>query len=120
MMISNHGNLENIVLNAVWDIEENANEPKNTDVSMVQKAININNEQSWAYTTIKTVLDRLVEKNLLRKNKQKRKYLYFSLCSREEMGQKAIKKLALQYFKNDISELLKVVEKVSKEELILV
>ena len=60
-MISNHGDLENTILNAVWDIEEDDSNANLIDVSLILNSIN-SADQSWAYTTIKTVLDRLSEK----------------------------------------------------------
>ena len=59
------GDLENIILNALWDLE--AAEESKIFVSHVQD--HIKNERghlkAWAYTTVKTVLDRLVDKELV-------------------------------------------------------
>lgn len=114
MMNSSHGSLENIILNAVWNTEEHMENP--ISVAEVQGKINNINDQSWAYTTVKTVLDRLVDKGLIDRIKNGKKYFYKSMVSRDELGKKSIKKLAKQYYNNDIRTLLRAVETVLKEE----
>lgn len=110
------GNLENIILNALWDFEENFwNE---VDVANIQLKINTNTKK-WAYTTVKTVLDRLAEKNLVTRNKQGKKYYYNSRISRITAGEEAIKKMTKQYYKNNIDELLKAVEKIQNEAVLI-
>lgn len=118
-MISNHGDLENTILNAVWAIEENEQNSDLIDVGSVQRSIN-SEQQKWAYTTIKTVLDRLVDKALLNKIKYGRKYFYSSTCSRLELGERAINKLVQQYFRSDMVSMLRTVEALSEKELTLV
>lgn len=104
-----HGSLENEILNAVWSMEEN-NEIDNISVNEVLESIN-KNGNIRAYTTAKTVMDRLVEKRLLERYKKGKKFHYKSVPTREDMAQTAIKKLAGQYFNNDIRSLMKALEK---------
>lgn len=111
------GNLENIILNALWNAEENGYEA--IDVSNVRARIN-KNSQKWAYTTIKTVLDRLVDKKLVTRHKYSKKYLYKTVFTRLTLGEEAIKNLARQYFSDNMEDLLKAVEKVCNEEMALV
>lgn len=111
-----HGNLENIILNALWKMEEN--DQFLIDVSNVQSEIN-SSSQKWAYTTVKTVLDRLVEKNHIQRIKQGKKYYYRSATSRINAGDAAIKKVAKQYFNNDIEEMIKAATKILEEALVL-
>lgn len=103
-----HGSLENEILNAVWTMEEN----DNLDIS-VSEVLNIINDNGnvRAYTTAKTVMDRLVEKKLLVRYKKGKKFYYKSTSSRGEMAQTAIKKLVGQYFNDDMRSLMKVLEK---------
>jgi BlaI family transcriptional regulator, penicillinase repressor len=103
------GDFENILMNAVWDLEDS--EFEQIDVSEVQARIN-SGEQNWAYTTVKTVLDRLVVKNMLERIKFNKKFFYKSRISREKAGRNAIEKLARQYFKGEIEDLVKAAEKV--------
>ena len=108
-MKDSHGNLENEILNAIWRLEENQYDV-NISVNEVYTILNASTN-ARAYTTIKTVMDRLVEKQLLERNKIGKKFCYNSTSSRKEMAQKAIKKLAKQYFHNDIRSLMNAVEK---------
>jgi len=111
-MITKKDSLENTILNALWNLEENCHEM--TDVSDIQNRINAGSKK-WAYTTVKTVLDRLVEKKLITRNKQGKKYYYNSRISRVSSGEQAIQKLARQYYNNDIIALARAVERVKSE-----
>ena len=118
-MTSGHGMLENVILNAVWHTETYVDNP--ISVSDIQDKINqLHKSKNWAYTTVKTVLDRLVDKGLIDRIKQGKKYLYKSVIQREELGRQAIKKIAKQYYNNDISLLLKAIEKINYEEKLYV
>lgn len=105
-----HGSLENEILNAVWAMEESGINLKNISVSEVLSQIN-KSGSIRAYTTVKTVMDRLVEKNLLRRHKSGKKFCYKSVESREEMAASAINKLAGQFFNNDVHSLMKALER---------
>lgn len=105
-----HGILESEILNAVWAMEENEDKLNNISVNDVLCRINEKGNVR-AYTTIKTVMDRLVEKNLLKRRKTGKKFSYMSVESREKMAETAINKLANQYFNNDIRSLMKALEK---------
>ena len=109
-MTYTHGTLENEILNAVWTMEENGINTKNISVNEVLQEINKNGNER-AYTTVKTVMDRLVDKNLLKRQKSGKKFCYKSMESREEMAATAINKLAGQYFNNDMRSLMKALEK---------
>ena len=102
-----HGSLENEILKTIWMLEEI--ESSDVSVTEVQEIINRNSSVSRAYTTVKTVMDRLVEKNMLVRYKQGKKFFYKSVSSRDEMAQEAIKKLARQYFNNDMESLARAI-----------
>lgn len=112
-MAYTHGTLENEIMNAVWTMEEKGISSKNISVSEVMEEIN-NNGNIRAYTTIKTVMDRLADKNLLKRQKIGKKFCYKSVESREQMAQTAIDKLAGQFFNNDINSLMRALEKQCK------
>lgn len=119
-----HGSLENEILNTIWSIEENNNN-KESSVGEILDLINgsasvgcagnIENKRGKggkrAYTTVKTVMDRLVEKGLLKRFKQGKKFFYKTVNSRQQMADGAIKRLAGQYFNNDLSLMIRVLEK---------
>lgn len=108
-MASSHGTLENEIMNAVWSLEEKTDF---CEISVNDVLMFINdNGSSKAYTTVKTVMDRLVEKKYLERFKFGKKFVYKSTSSRVERAENAIKVLAGQYFNNDIHSLMKVLEK---------
>ena len=109
------GDLENIVMNAVWSME--VPEQEYICVCDVQERINFLESKNWAYTTVKTVMDRLVEKAMIIRFKKGKKYFYKSVLSREEMAEEAMKKLAKQYFHNDMTELKKMADAMCEKEL---
>jgi predicted transcriptional regulator len=96
------GDLENIILNALWDLEGDGRQK--IYVGDVQDKIRSSNK-AWAYTTVKTVLDRLVDKEIAVREKDGKKYLYKSVVKRDEAGVLAIQKVMRQYFKNDVNQL---------------
>ena len=104
------GDLENIILNALWLMEED--DKDKIDVRDVQNKIRTD-RQSWAYTTVKTVLDRLVDKELVLRVKEGKKYLYRSVIDREHAGEEAIRKLVRQYFRSDYSDMISCAELLS-------
>lgn len=109
------GDFENILMNAIWDMEEEGFDE--IDVSEVQSRIN-SDDQSWAYTTIKTVLDRLVKKDTLERIKYNKKFFYKSRISRREAGICAIEKVAKQYFKGEMTDLIRAADRICSEILV--
>lgn len=106
-----HGGLENEILKTIWMLEE----VEESDVSVNEVQILLNRESitKRAYTTIKTVMDRLVEKNFLVRYKQGKKFYYKTVSSRNEMAQEAIKKIAKQYFNNDMNSFADAIRNMS-------
>lgn len=103
------GDLENIILNALWDLEGDGADK--IYVGDVQDKIRTSNK-TWAYTTVKTVLDRLVDKEIAIREKDGKKYLYRSVVKRAEAGILAIQKVMRQYFKNDVDALSSCLERL--------
>lgn len=109
-MSTSHGSLENTILNAIWYIEENKL-TKEITVSEVYELVQ-RTDSPRAYTTIKTVMDRLVDKGILVRKKHGKKFSYDSLQSRTETAKDAILKIANIYFNDDLSRLSEAVNKV--------
>ena len=111
----NHGGLENLIMNVIWD---NSSKFEGfMSVNQVWECLNnLNTRKKWAYTTVKTVLDRLSEKGMLDKIKCGKKYNYQTIMPREEMAEKALKKVALDYFGNDVIAMAKVVKTMEYKE----
>lgn len=111
-MATTHGSLENEIMNAIWSLEESAEDCDNLSISVSDVSDFINSFGTpKAYTTVKTVMDRLVDKDYLEREKCGKKFFYSSTCSRSERASSAIRTLAGQYFNNDIKSLMKALEK---------
>lgn len=111
-MTATHGTLENEIMNTVWSLEESADDSDNLNISVSEVVNYINAYGSpKAYTTVKTVMDRLVDKDYLQREKCGKKFFYSSTSSRSERAGNAIRTLAGQYFNNDIMSLMKALEK---------
>lgn len=106
------GDLENLILNALWDLEAADLTP--IFVGNVQTAIQ-SADRHWAYTTVKTVLDRLVDKGLATRKKEGKKFFYHSALRRDDASRMALKKVLRQYFQNDLDELLACVAELRHE-----
>lgn len=111
------GDLENIILNALWDLESDGSE--RIFVGDIQEKIK-SAKKKWAYTTVKTVLDRLVDKEIAIREKDGKKYLYHSVVNRDEAGILALKKVVRQYFKNDVTELVACLNRLQTPAKIIV
>ena len=109
------GGLENLILNVIWDNTDSYNGLMS--VNQVWEKLNLlNTNKKWAYTTVKTVLDRLVEKGLLDRVKSGKKFNYCTIMPRNEMAEKALKKVALEYFSNDFLAMTKFVKEMAYQE----
>jgi predicted transcriptional regulator len=115
------GDLENIILNALWDLEASGH--RFIYVGDIQEKIQTQEEfsekKSWAYTTVKTVLDRLVDKALAERTRQGKKFEYRALLKREEASEQALKKLVQQYFGNDFDRLETFINTLKQSEAAL-
>lgn len=70
------GGLEQKVMEALWGMREPASGREIYE--------QLSREGGWAYTTIRTVVDRLVEKGLVQRRKSGRMWNFESAMSREE------------------------------------
>jgi predicted transcriptional regulator len=107
------GDLENLIANALWTLEAET-EHAAVHVGDIQAHIN-QGERQWAYTTVKTVVDRLVDKGLASRVKVGKKFAYVSVLNRENAGLAALKKLTRQFFRNDLDELQVAVSQLRQE-----
>lgn len=105
-----HGALENEIMNAIWTLEEDSSIKGEISVNEVLEFLN-NTSTTRAYTTIKTVMDRLTGKKILTRFKIGKKFCYKANQSRSKMANSEINKLLKQYFNNDANLLLKTIEK---------
>ncbi len=116
-MQQRHGSLESSILNALWGLED-----KNIYTNSVKDIYEIlakNPDEKRAYTTLKTVMDRLVEKKVLLRYKQDKKFYYRTAYSKSEIIKKSLKIIADRYCKGDYNELINILNTMTEHEFIL-
>lgn len=110
-MLSRHGSLEGAVLSALWDLEKDG-----IYTNSVKDVFSIlSKKEERAYTTVKTVMDRLHDKKLLLRYKQGKKFYYRTVYSNNEIVQKALRELAERYCDDDISKLYDILNSMTNE-----
>ncbi len=90
--------LELMCLRALWALEEG-------NVKAVQQVVA--QTRPLAYTTIMTVLDRLVRKGMLVRRKVGRAFVYVPQASRDAMRRAAVRELLEGYFDGSEEELIR-------------
>ena len=111
-----HGSLESIILNALWDLEKNG--IFTNSVRDVYDILSKNKSEQRAYTTLKTVMDRLVGKKLLMKFKQGRKFFYRTAYSNDEVILNFLKIITDRYCGGDFNRLIEIVNNTYKKNFI--
>lgn len=104
-----YGVLEIEIMNSVWNMQEQ-NEDANISVADVVETLG-NNSIERAYTTIKTVMDRLTLKGLLVRYKNGKKFFYKSTIDKSEAAKGTIEEVSNQFFKGNYINMLRFIEK---------
>lgn len=102
-----HGSLESVILTALWKLEQQGN--YSNTVLDIYNSLAQSEENKRAYTTVKTVMDRLVLKKQIMRFKQGRKFCYRSLYSNKEMLSKALIDVAQKYCEGNFEILVNAV-----------
>ncbi|MBR1753815.1 BlaI/MecI/CopY family transcriptional regulator [bacterium] len=102
------GTLEIEIMNAIWTMLE-MDDNRNIAISDVMFFLQSNGCER-AYTTIKTVMDRLVSKGILARYKNGRKFFYLSTVSRFEATMMSVQKVSNQFFNGNFSDMIKFIE----------
>ena len=63
-----------------------------------------------AYTTIKTVMDRLTAKSILVRYKVGKKFFYSAAMNREEMAKESIQEISSQFFGSNYVDMIRFIE----------
>lgn len=102
------GKLEIDILNSFWNLLD---ENEDRDISIQDIVDDLSrNGVDRAYTTIKTVMDRLTVKSILVRYKVGKKFFYKATMSRTEMALDSVRTLVDQFFDGDYVKMLKFVE----------
>ena len=102
------GTLEIDILNSIWDLTS-SEEDKDISIQDVVDYLSSKGIER-AYTTIKTVLDRLTVKSILVRYRVGKKFFYKATMQREEMALDAVKKVMENFFDGNSASLIRFVE----------
>lgn len=106
------GELEAAVMNVCWEKER-------ATVHDVRDALQ--SRRDLAYTTVMTVMNRLVEKDMLRRHKEGRAYVYTPAHRRDQVAGSLLRSLVDRFYKGAtlpaIAHLLQTEEDVDEAEL---
>lgn len=98
-----HGMLESAIMNVLWNMEEKG--IFRSSVKDVHEALNESSKSKKAYTTVKTVMDRLHQKNMLVKTRSGRRYYYRTTYTNQEAVISSLYEIANKYCNGDIAKL---------------
>ena len=96
------------MVNSFWKLTER-NEDKDISIQDIVDDL-AEHGLERAYTTIKTVMDRLTVKDILVRYKSGKKFFYKAAMTKEEMAEDAVNLVVEQFFNNDYSKLIRFVE----------
>ena len=110
------GKLEIDILNSFWKL---ASRDEDRDISIQDIVDDLSaNGVNRAYTTIKTVMDRLTVKSVLVRYKVGKKFYYKAAMNKNEMALDAVKTVATQFFDGNFSNMIKFVEENIQDVLV--
>lgn len=104
-----YGILEIEIMNSIWNLQEQ-DEDANISVADIVEYLG-ENKIDRAYTTIKTVMDRLVSKDILVRYRSGKKFFYRSTLDKDEAAKKAVETLSSQFFNNNYTQMLRFIER---------
>ena len=110
------GFLEMEILNTFWNLTAE-NEDMDISIQNVVDELSSNGVER-AYTTIKTVMDRLVSKSILVRYKTGKKFFYKVTMDKREMALEMMKEFTDNFFEGDVSKMVRFVERETVELLV--
>jgi predicted transcriptional regulator len=110
------GFLEMEILNTFWSLTSE-NEDRDISIQDVVDALSSNGVER-AYTTIKTVMDRLVAKSILVRYKTGKKFFYNVTMDKREMALDMMKEFTDNFFDGNTAEMVRFVERETVELLV--
>jgi len=110
------GSLEIEILNTFWNLTEI---DEDIDIS-IQDVVDYLSQKgtSRAYTTIKTVMDRLVAKSILVRYKVGKKFYYKAASDKREMALDMLKEFTNNFFDGSYADMMRFVEREMVELLV--
>ncbi|MBQ8460331.1 BlaI/MecI/CopY family transcriptional regulator [bacterium] len=110
------GSLEIEILNTFWNLTSD-NEDRDISIQDVVDELSKNGTER-AYTTIKTVMDRLVAKSILVRYKVGKKFFYKATMDKREMALDMLHEFTNNFFGGDYASMMRFVEKEMVEILV--
>lgn len=110
------GSLEIEILNTFWNLTS-VDEDKDISIQDVVDDLS-KNGTNRAYTTIKTVMDRLVTKSILVRYKVGKKFFYKATMDRREMALDMLHEFTNNFFDGDYANMMRFVEREMSELLV--
>lgn len=110
------GSLEIEILNTFWDLTA-IDEDRDISIQDIVDALSEHGIER-AYTTIKTVMDRLVSKSILVRYKVGKKFFYKATMDKREMALDMLNEFTNSFFDGNHVEMLKFVEREMAELLV--
>ena len=110
------GKLEIDILNSFWKLTE-TDEDKDISIQDIVDDLSANGVKR-AYTTIKTVMDRLTVKSILVRYKVGKKFYYKATMNKNEMALDAVKTVANQFFDGHFANMIRFVEENIQDVLV--
>lgn len=110
------GSLEIEILNTFWNLTS-TNEDIDISIQDVVDELSKNGTER-AYTTIKTVMDRLVTKSILVRYKVGKKFFYKATMDKREMALDMLNEFTHNFFGGNHAEMMRFVEKEMSEILV--
>lgn len=110
------GLLEIEIMNSIWALQKR-DEDMRISVADVVDYLNHNNVER-AYTTIKTVMDRLSSKDLLVRYRDGKKFYYRSTYDKDEIARETLKEVSEQFFGGRYVEMLRFMERECETQLV--
>lgn len=102
------GSLEIEILNTIWSLQA---QDEDSNISVKEVVENLSNSNiNRAYTTIKTVMDRLSSKELLVRYRSGKKFFYRTVADKNEMAKSALSAIADRYFDGSIIDMMNFIE----------
>lgn len=106
------GKLEIDILNSIWRM---ADECEDRDISIQDVVDDLTQcGIERAYTTIKTVMDRLTVKSILVRYKVGKKFFYKAAMNKREMAVESVAEIAGQFFNSSYADMIHFIEREFK------
>ena len=104
-MQTKHGALEGAILTTLWELED-----KGIKSNTVKSVFDNLESDKRAYTTIKTVMDRLCSKHILIREKKGKKFFYRTAFSNYEIVVNSLNEISEKYCSGNLNKLFAILE----------